>query len=68
MDNQHIKEKKLGFILGVKITSQLFENTSKYEVEIPKELEAVSESGYDAYQIFLRVQMQAKNQVLLVLL
>ncbi|MFT6065531.1 MAG: hypothetical protein ACJAQX_001403 [Polaribacter sp.] len=54
-------------ILGDKITLQLIRNTSKFEQEIPKELEAVSKSDYNTYQIFLSVQMLTKTKVLLVI-
>ncbi len=46
------KQKELGLTLGNKFTVQLFEDTSKYGVEIPEELEAVLLSDYEAYVIF----------------
>lgn len=46
------KQKELNISLGDEFTIQLFEDTSKYGVDMPEELEAVLLSDYDAYQIF----------------
>lgn len=46
------KQKKLNLDLGDKFTIQLFEDTSKYGVDFPEELEAVLMSDFDAYTIF----------------
>ncbi|PQJ78568.1 YdeI/OmpD-associated family protein [Polaribacter porphyrae] len=46
------KQKELNLDLGDEFTIQLFEDTSKYGVDMPEELEAVLMSDYDAYQIF----------------
>ncbi|TMM32046.1 hypothetical protein FDT66_00850 [Polaribacter aestuariivivens] len=46
------KQQELGLSLGDEFEIQLFEDTSKYGVEMPEELEAVLMSDYDAYQIF----------------
>lgn len=46
------KQKELGLSLGDEFEIQLFEDTSKYGVEMPEELEAVLMSDYDAYKIF----------------
>lgn len=46
------KQKELDLSLGYEFTIQLFEDTSKYGVEMPEELEAVLMSDYDAYEIF----------------
>ena len=45
-------QKELGVFPNDYFTMQLFEDTSKYGVDVPKELEAVLQSDYDAYQIF----------------
>ena len=46
------KQKELGLSLGDEFEMQLFEDTSKYGVDMPEELEAVLMSDYEAYQIF----------------
>jgi hypothetical protein len=46
------KQKELALSLGDEFEIQLFEDTSKYGVEMPEELEAVLMSDYDAYEIF----------------
>ena len=46
------KQKELGLSLGDEFEIQLFEDTSKYGVEMPEELEAVLMSDYDAFTIF----------------
>lgn len=46
------KQKELGLSLGDEFYIQLFEDTSKYGVEMPEELEAVLMSDFDANQIF----------------
>ncbi|AQS93646.1 hypothetical protein BXQ17_06065 [Polaribacter sp. BM10] len=46
------KQKELGVSLGDEFYIQLFEDTSKYGVEMPEELEAVLMSDFDANQIF----------------
>lgn len=46
------KQKELNISLGDEFTIQLFEDTTKYGVDMPEELEAVLLSDYDAYQIF----------------
>ena len=46
------KQKELNLEIGDEFTLQLFEDTSKYGVDMPEELEAVLLSDYDAYQIF----------------
>ena len=46
------KQKELNLEIGDEFTLQLFEDTSKYGVGMPEELEAVLLSDYDAYQIF----------------
>ncbi|PWG06414.1 YdeI/OmpD-associated family protein [Polaribacter aquimarinus] len=46
------KQKELELSLGDEFTIQLFEDTSKYGVDMPEELEAVLMSDYDAYTIF----------------
>ena len=45
-------QKELGIFPNDYFQLQLFEDTSKYGVEVPEELEAVLQSDYDAYQIF----------------
>lgn len=46
------KQKNLGLLLNDHFDLQLFEDTSKYGVDMPEELDAVLLSDYDAYQIF----------------
>ena len=46
------KQKQLGIFPTDEFEIQLFEDTSKYGVEMPEELDAVLMSDYDAYQIF----------------
>lgn len=46
------KQKELGIELNDDITVQLFEDNSKYGVEMPEELDAVLLSDFEAYQIF----------------
>lgn len=46
------KQKELGIFPTDYFNLQLFENTSKYGVEMPEELDAVLLSDYDAFQIF----------------
>ncbi len=46
------KQKELGLSTNDNFQLQLFEDTSKYGVEVPEEFEAVMLSDYDAYQIF----------------
>ncbi|MGJ8593406.1 MAG: YdeI/OmpD-associated family protein [Aquaticitalea sp.] len=45
-------QKALGVFQNDYFELQLFENTSKYGVEMPEELEAVLLSDYEAYQLF----------------
>lgn len=45
-------QKALGLFQNDYFEMQLFEDTSKYGVEVPEELEAVFLSDYDAYAIF----------------
>lgn len=46
------KQKTLGIFVNDYFTLQLFEDQSKYGVEMPEELEAVFLSDHDAYTIF----------------
>jgi len=46
------KQKELGLLPNDYFQLQLFEDTSKYGVEVPEEFEAVMLSDYDAFQIF----------------
>lgn len=46
------KQKTLGIFMNDYFTMQLFEDQSKYGVDMPEELEAVLLSDYDAYTIF----------------
>ena len=45
-------QKELGVFLNDYFEMQLFEDTSKYGVDVPEELDAVLLSDYDAYKIF----------------
>ncbi|QTE23824.1 YdeI/OmpD-associated family protein [Polaribacter cellanae] len=58
------KQKELGLSLGDKFQMQLFEDTSKYGVEMPEELEAVLLSDYDAYQIFESLTAGKKRSII----
>ncbi len=46
------KQKELGVFVNDYFTLQIFEDTSKYGVEMPEELEAVLLSDYEAYTLF----------------
>lgn len=46
------KQKELGVFMNDYFKLQVFEDTTKYGVEMSEELEAVLLSDYDAYQIF----------------
>ena len=46
------KQKQLGLMLNDYFELQLFEDTSKYGVDMPEELEAVLLSDYEAFEIF----------------
>ena len=46
------KQKELNLTLGDSFTIQLFEDTSKYGVDVPEELEEVFLTDFEAYQIF----------------
>jgi Bacteriocin-protection, YdeI or OmpD-Associated len=46
------KQKELGVFMNDYFTLQVFEDTSKYGVEMSEELEAVLLSDYDAFTIF----------------
>lgn len=46
------KQKALGVFMNDYFTMQLFEDQSKYGVDMPEELEAVLLSDHDAYIIF----------------
>jgi hypothetical protein len=45
-------QKELGVLQNDYFEMQIFEDTSKYGVDMPEELDAVLLSDYDAYQIF----------------
>jgi hypothetical protein len=46
------KQKELNLSLGDEFEIQLFEDTSKYGVDVPEELEEVFLTDYEAYKIF----------------
>ncbi|MDO1501035.1 YdeI/OmpD-associated family protein [Winogradskyella maritima] len=46
------KQDELGIAFGEEFTVQLFEDDSKYGVDLPEELEAVLLTDYEAYKIF----------------
>lgn len=46
------KQKELGLLPNAAFLLQLFEDTSKYGVEVPEEFEAVLMSDYNAHEIF----------------
>ncbi len=46
------KQKALGVVLNDYLELQIFEDTSKYGVDMPEELEAVLLTDYEAYQLF----------------
>lgn len=45
-------QKELGVFLNDYFEMQLFEDTSKYGVEMPEELDAVLQTDYEAFEIF----------------
>ena len=45
-------QKELGVLQNDYFEMEIFEDTSKYGVDMPEELDAVLLSDYDAYQIF----------------
>lgn len=45
-------QKQLGVVMNDYFDIQIFEDTSKYGVEMPEEFEAVLMSDYDAFEIF----------------
>lgn len=47
-----LNQKKLGIFPNDYFTLQFFEDTSKYGVDMPEELDAVLLSDYEAFQIF----------------
>ena len=46
------KQKELNLSLGDEFEIQLFEDTSKYGVDVPEELEEIFLTDYEAYKIF----------------
>ena len=58
------KQKELGVFQNDTIKLQLFEDTSKYGVEMPEELDAVLLSDYDAYQIFESLTAGKKRSII----
>ncbi|WP_299668026.1 YdeI/OmpD-associated family protein [uncultured Polaribacter sp.] len=58
------KQKALGVSLGDEFEMQIFEDTSKYGVEMPEELEAVLMSDYDAYKIFEELTAGKKRSII----
>jgi len=58
------KQKKLDLFPTDEFEIQLFEDTSKYGVEMPEELEAVLMSDYDAYQIFENLTAGKKRSII----
>lgn len=58
------KQKTLGLVLGDEFSIQLFEDTSKYGVEMPEELEAVLQSDYNAFTIFESLTAGQKRSII----
>lgn len=58
------KQKDLKLSLGDEFKMQLFEDTTKYGVEMPEELEAVLASDYDAYKIFESLTPGKKRSII----
>ena len=58
------KQKTLGLILGDEFSIQLFEDTSKYGVEMPEELDAVLQSDYNAFAVFESLTAGQKRSVI----
>ncbi|MFK8060997.1 MAG: YdeI/OmpD-associated family protein [Polaribacter sp.] len=58
------KQKELDISLGDEFEIQLFEDKSKYGVEMPEELEAVLMSDYDAYLIFESLTAGKKRSII----
>ena len=57
-------QKELGVFQNDYFEIQLFEDTSKYGVEMPEELDAVLLSDYDAYQIFESLTAGKKRSII----
>lgn len=57
-------QKELGVFQIDYFEMQLFEDTSKYGVEMPQELDAVFLSDYDAYQIFESLTSGKKRSII----
>ena len=58
------KQKELSLSIGDEFTIQLFEDTSKYGVEMPEELDAVLLSDYEAYEIFESLTAGKKRSII----
>ena len=58
------KQKELNLDLGNEFTIQLFEDKSKYGVDMPEELEAVLMSDYDAYTIFEKLTKGKQRSII----
>ncbi|MDH3698891.1 MAG: YdeI/OmpD-associated family protein [Flavobacteriaceae bacterium] len=54
-------QKKLGIFSNDYFQIQLFEDTSKYGVDMPEELEAVLDSDPDAYEVFESLTLGKKR-------
>ncbi len=61
-------QKELGVFQNDYFELQLLEDTSKYGVEMPEELEAVLLSDYDAYQIFERFTAGKQRSIIYTIL
>ncbi|RNC86937.1 MAG: hypothetical protein ED556_05805 [Winogradskyella sp.] len=58
------KQKELGVFINDYFELQLFEDTSKYGVELSEELEAVLLSDYEAYTIFENLTAGKKRSII----
>ncbi|WP_299123848.1 YdeI/OmpD-associated family protein [uncultured Winogradskyella sp.] len=58
------KQKELGVFMNDYFMLQIFEDTSKYGVEIAEELEAVLLSDYEAYTIFENLTPGRKRSII----
>ncbi|NER15683.1 hypothetical protein GWK10_00575 [Spongiivirga citrea] len=61
-------QKELGIEKQDSFKIQLIEDSSKYGVEMPEELEAVLLSDYDAFQIFESLTMGKKRSIIYMIL
>ena len=62
------KQKSLGIFMNDHFSMQLFEDQTKYGVEMPEELEAVLLSDHEAYSIFERLTPGKQRSIIYAIL